>query len=190
MYKISSVTVLASIAILSAFGLITPAVSIDKPEIAYTSENIAVPHKIYPLLYTLHARKGLLMKDKQGIYKLSLREIDKNVIYQFAMPTRPSGLTKLNEFIELWQSKHPAVVEADVTGLQQDNKTVGHNQVYIRANLSDLQSANLAQNSIIVTLSALNPPLQVVKTTMQNVTVFINGCSICTCTADQIKCEK
>ncbi|MCD6039057.1 MAG: hypothetical protein K0S27_457 [Gammaproteobacteria bacterium] len=161
----------------------------DKSEIISTPENIAVPHTTYPLLYTIHASEGELIEDKRKNFRLMLEGVHEGVAYQFSTPRKLNGIVELKGFIKMWNSKRLKRVEVDVTGLQRNDQTLGHDQLYLRARVRGPQYADSKGNKLIFFLSDVSPPVKINNILhMKNVSLFLNGCDICSCKPTGYSC--
>ncbi len=162
------------------------AIAVSEPPTVNTSDNIPAPHTTYPLLYTMHAKKAVLIKNKKN-YTLVLQGLYDDVNYKFSS-TNVSGTLETKKFLTMWQSKAKKNVEADVTGLQKDSATIGHNQFYIRALLS--HPTYLNKHKLRLTLLIRHPKLDISKNVdMKNASLFINVCSLCFCNDKKITCD-
>ncbi|MCC2666192.1 MAG: hypothetical protein K0S63_108 [Gammaproteobacteria bacterium] len=172
--------------IVSNIVFVKDTIAVSEPPTVNNSDNIPAPHTTYPLLYTMHAKKAVLIKNKEN-YTLVLQGLYDDVNYKFSS-TNVSGTLETKKFLTMWQSKAKKDVEADVTGLQKDSTTIGHSQFYIRALLSDPLSLN--KHQLKLTLLITHPKLDISKNIdMENVSLFINVCSLCFCNKTKITCD-
>jgi hypothetical protein len=165
---------------------IKDAIAVSEPPTVNNSDTIPAPHTTYPLLYTMHAKKAVLVKNKEN-YTLELQGLYDDVNYKFSS-SNVSGILKTKKFLTMWQSKAKKNVEADLTGLQKDSTTIGHSQFYVRALLS--HPIYLNKHKLKLTLLITHPKLDISKNVeMENASLFINVCSLCFCNDKKITCD-
>jgi hypothetical protein len=146
-----------------------------------TTNEISAPHSSHRLLYTLNADDGFLKKAKGQHYLLTLKGLHEKVVFKIKKiaDIKNSGTLSSGKFISLWLDKAGNnIVNADVTGVQINHKTIGHTQFYASVLLSG-PHYNKKENELSFDLldekSAINAPADA---EFHNVTIFVDGCDI------------
>jgi hypothetical protein len=152
---------------------------------ANVSTPISAPKQSYPLLYTVNAKFAGLVRSVNG-YHITLHGTEPQVVFKNA--EGKSGVVSIQQFVKYLQNKS-AVIKADVTGVQVNQKNMGQetfNSSFI------LSKVVLSTRDNILRFEATpeNPedlrPEKLVR--FDNATVFINGCSVCECSAANENC--
>lgn len=154
-----------------------------------TASAVASPKKSYPLLFVMHAKNALLIKRSDTEYQLTLNGVYNRINYNMTEYPLKNGMFKTDSFLKLWPSNSSYKVQADITGIQVNNKTIGHTQFYTTALLNQPRY-NIKKNQLIFTLKLFNTRINVDKyARFDNVAVFINGCTLCQCLPEKIECD-
>ncbi|MES2218313.1 MAG: hypothetical protein V4501_07870, partial [Pseudomonadota bacterium] len=95
------------------------------------SNTMSAPQEAYPLLYTLNAEYGDLVKSVNG-YHITLHVVAPKVVYKNA--AGKSGMVAVRQFVKHLQNKR-AVIKADVSGVQS-GKNSGQKAFYASFTLS------------------------------------------------------
>lgn len=144
------------------------------------AEGIPAPKHIYPTSYTLNAEKATLIRNKNHTFTLVLDNIHNKVIYKYNNLTPPeNGTLGISTFVHLWLDKQDAVaIPADITGVQKNNKTIGHTQFYLSALIANpTYNADEKTLKIDVKLNTQENFAHTI-TKMESVSIFIDGSNL------------
>jgi hypothetical protein len=155
---------------------------------AETTQTTPTPHTQYPLLYTFNAQHGVVNLQPDRGYQLILQDVHPLVTYQIHTTKNKSNTLPIKQFLSQWQNKKIASVTGDLTGVQVA-QNIGHQQFYQTVRLSHPQyNSKKAEMTFTVIFTQPNKPANALEE-MDNATLFINGCDICSCRADKITCN-
>lgn len=154
-----------------------------------TANAVASPKKSYPLLFVMHAKDALLIKRSETEYRLILNGVYPRVNYTMSEYSLKDSMYETASFLKLWPANSNYKVQADITGIQTNNKTIGHTQFYTTALLNQPRY-NIKKNQLTFKLKLFNTRINVDKyARFDNVTIFINGCTLCQCLPEKIMCD-
>lgn len=180
-YLISSISIL--ITLLGSIQLTATEESVQ----TNTPSGIASPRNAYPLLFTINADNAFLIKKNDQHYELILEDIYKNIVYTYSYPHKKNGILSTDKFINAWKLMNREVT-ADVTGIQINPNTIGHTQFYASVLLKN-PIQNTKMGEIAFDLISKKYRLNVFRSArFENVTIFINGCDLCDCGKEEIRC--
>lgn len=143
-----------------------------------TPNEIPVPRKNYPVLYTLNAKTAILLKNDDNHYQLILEAVDDKINFRYK---NKMSVQPVKNFINLWQLHASQGVEADITGIQVNNQSFGHTQFYASLMLSH-PLYNFKIHEIVFDVINIQSKIKIKQPAQfDNVTLFINGCTLYTC---------
>lgn len=145
------------------------------------STKIAAPTHDYIILTTVNANKGKLDFIKEKEYQLVLYGVHQQIVFKDKRHTPQSGTYTLDAFLRQWRQLGKGnAVEADVTGINVNQHTVGHQQVYMHALL---KNPSYQDDKLMFKVTLLNEPKRKSRHHFKfsNVTLFINGCDLEAC---------
>lgn len=159
---------------------LTYAKHIDDETVTNTPNQVATPTKDYPILYTIHSATALLERKNAKSFQLVLEQVFNTTNFKQAMDhEQKTSLLNTRKFIDLWQTYYrEELIAADITGIQVNNKTIGHTQFYIRALLGNPFYDAKKEKLYFHTVKLLTPIHIHQSARFDNATIFINGCTL------------